>query len=177
MKCRTGPDLWSDPVQYTHIYSQDVGTTELDVLIEEPAALEVLLKVPALLEFEDGPPSGDVPTALVEGVVVNGGSGDWVTSQPGRGDVVVVVVVDVDVGGVVVVVEVVGVVDRHGGVVGVVVVDVGGCGPGLDVFGGFGVFVLGVGFGGWWPIDGGPDANASVSGSTGSDAIGTTPRA
>jgi hypothetical protein len=56
------------------------------------------------------------------------------------------------------------------------VVDVGG----VDVLvvGGFGVFVDGVGFGGWLPIDGGPDAHESVSsGSTGSDAIGCTPSA
>lgn len=155
------------------------------MLLEAPASLDDELlspgaEEPALLELEDGPPSGEVPppVALVElggsWVVVNGGLGGRVTSQPGRGGVVVVV--EVDVGGVVV--DVGGVVVTHGGVVGVVgVVDVGGFG--FDgVFGGFGVFVLGVGFGGWLPIDGGPDASASVSsGKTGSDAIGLTPRA
>ena len=58
--------------------------------------------------------------------------------------------------------------EMHFGVfVTLVVVDVGG----------FGAFVVGVCFGGRLPIDGGPIASASVSGSTGSAGIGSTPRA
>lgn len=158
--------------------------------LEEAASLdeELLAADEELLLLDDGPPSGEVPLGasldgsedgfedgLVIEVVLLGGR---VTSQPGRAVVVVVVVVEVDVGGVVVVD--VGV--AHGGRDGVVVPgddgEVDGF-VGVDGFevGGFGGFVLGVGLGAWLPSEGGPDANASVSGSTGSAAIGLTPRA
>lgn len=130
-------------------------------------------------ELDDGPPSGEVPLGALLvgcGAVLDGGRG---TVQVGSVVVVVVVVGIVDVV-VEVVVEEVGdvVVVPHGGLVVVVVeelVDVGVVF--VVVLVGFGALVVGVCLGGWLPSDGGPIANASVSGRTVSAGIGSTPRA
>lgn len=154
-------------------------TASLDELPSEEELLSAddELLLPAVLESV-GPPSGEVPLLLLGtsllGLEIGLEVGGRGTVQPGC---VVVVVVDVEVGGVVV--DVGGVVVPHEGrvVVGVVVdVDVRVV-VFVVVVVGFGAFVDGVCFGGTLPIDGGPIASASVSGSTGSAGIGSTPRA